>query len=212
MNIFGTQFPEQGIYLPEIPYSVRLNCKDGGLFVGGEDPQHRRSNPEEGIEISIIKVSRYFGSLGKTRNVMWVQFFFIAAPTLKPTVLPSRTVCVSYLKKQSIGHLYHKALEIKTQGIEPGTGIFRMTFNKEQGAKGTYYSVNFEWRARQGDAEMAQLQDIEEFLSTYRTQLYDLEGTREMTCIDGWSEQAVRNLAQEMISATQEPKALKPAR
>ena len=66
--MFGTR-PTNAICLPDVPYSVRLNCKDGGLFVGGNEAQHRKTNLDQKIDISIIKVSKFFGTLGKTENV-----------------------------------------------------------------------------------------------------------------------------------------------
>ena len=44
-SVFGTR-PTNAIYLPDIPYSVRLNCKDGGLFIGGFEAQRRKTNPD----------------------------------------------------------------------------------------------------------------------------------------------------------------------
>ncbi len=73
-SVFGTR-PTDAICLPDVPYSVRLNCKNGGLFVGGNEAQHRKTNPDQKIDISIIKVSKFFGTLGKTENVLWIQLF-----------------------------------------------------------------------------------------------------------------------------------------
>lgn len=78
-SVFGTR-PANSIYLPDIPYSVRLNCKDGGLFIGGFEAQHRKTNPDQKIDISIVKVSKFYGNLGKTENTFWIQLFFIPAP------------------------------------------------------------------------------------------------------------------------------------
>jgi hypothetical protein len=94
-SVFGTR-PDNAICLPDIPYSVRLNCKDGGLFVGGYEAQHRKTNPDQKIEISIIKVSKFFGTLGKTENVLWLQLFFVAAPNVDSSILPKNTVCCTW--------------------------------------------------------------------------------------------------------------------
>ena len=89
-SVFGTR-SDKAICLPDIPYSVRLNCKDGGLFVGGNEAQHRKSNPDQKVDISLVKVSKYFGTLGKTENALWIQLFFIAAPSVPPELLPKNT-------------------------------------------------------------------------------------------------------------------------
>ena len=100
-SVFGTR-PTDAICLPDVPYSVRLNCKNGGLFVGGSEAQHRKTNPNQKVDISIIKVSKFFGTLGKTENVLWIQVFFVAAPGVDSAILPKNTVGCSYIKKRAI--------------------------------------------------------------------------------------------------------------
>lgn len=191
-SVFGTR-PDNAICLPDIPYSVRLNCKDGGLFIGGYEAQHRKTNPDQKIDISIIKVSKYFGTLGKTENVLWLQLFFVPASNVDLKILPKNTVCCSYIKKQSIAHLFNKVQEAMNHG-DPGLGIFSLGFNKETGEKGTYYSVTFDWRERQSPEEHQQLEIIKAFMSSYSDQLTDLEGTRLLTCVDGWTTQQLQGL------------------
>ena len=191
-SVFGTRL-DNAICLPDLPYSVRLNCKDGGLFVGGSEAQHRKTNPDQKIDISIIKAAKYFGTLGKTENVLWIQLFYLAAPSVPLEILPKNTVCVSYLKKQSIAHLFNKVQEVMEQG-DPGLGIFTLGFNREVGEKGTYYTVTFDWRPREEEEEKQQLDLITAFMSSYGDQLADLEGIREMTCVDGWTAQQLQTL------------------
>jgi hypothetical protein len=191
-SVFGTR-PANSIYLPDIPYSVRLNCKDGGLFIGGFEAQHRKTNPDQKIDISIIKVSKFFGTLGKTENVLWLQLFFVAAPGVESSILPKNTVCCSYIKKQSIAHLFNKVQEVMEHG-DPGMGIFTLGFNREVGENGVYYSVSFDWRERESEAEQQQLDLIAAFMSTYGNQLVDIDGIREMTCVDGWTAQDIQAL------------------
>ncbi len=191
-SVFGTR-PTDAIYLPDVPYSVRLNCKDGGLFVGGSEAQHRKTNPDQSIDISIIKVSKFFGSLGKTKNVLWLQLFYVAAPNVDSNILPKNTVCCSYIKKQSISHLFNKVQEVMNHD-DPGLGIFTLSFNREVGENGVYYSVDFDWRARESEEEQQQLNLIGAFMSSYQNQLIDLEGIRDMTCVDGWEAQKIEAL------------------
>jgi hypothetical protein len=191
-SVFGTR-PDNAICLPDIPYSVRLNCKDSGLFIGGYEAQHRKTNPDQKIDISIIKVSKYFGTLGKTENILWLQLFFVPAPSVDSKILPKNTVCVSYIKKQSIAHLFNKVQSVMEIG-DPGMGIFTLGFNKEIGENGVYYSVSFDWRERESEEEKQQLDLIATFMSAYKEQLIDLEATRDLTCVDGWTAQQLQAL------------------
>lgn len=204
-SVFGTR-PTNTIFLPDVPYSVRLNCKDGGLFVGGNEAQHRKSNPDEKIDISIIKVSKFFGTLGKTENVLWIQLFFVAAPGVDSKILPKNTVCCSYIKKQSIAHLFNKVQEVMEHG-DPGMGIFTLGFNREAGENGVYYTVSFDWRERESKEEQEQLNLIAAFMSTYQEQLIELEGTRDMTCVDGWNAQELKGLTaqRQQLAGNQNP-------
>ncbi|MDY6901036.1 MAG: hypothetical protein SWZ49_23585 [Cyanobacteriota bacterium] len=199
-SVFGTR-PDNAICLPDVPYSVRLNCKDGGIFVGGSEAQHRKSNPDQKIDISIIKVAKFFGTLGKTENVLWIQLFFVAAPSVDSSILPKNTVCCSYIKKQSIAHLFNKVQEVMEHG-DPGLGIFTLSFNKEVGEKGNYYTVSFDWKERESEEEIKQLDLIAAFLSAYQEQLIDLEGTRDMTCVDGLKAQDLQALTAQQPQLT----------
>ena len=204
-SVFGTR-PGNAIYLPDVPYSVRLNCKDGGLFVGGNEAQHRKSNPDQKVDISIIKVSKFFGTLGKTENVLWIQLFFVAAPSVDSSVLPQNVVCCSYIKKQSIAHLFNKVQEVMEHG-DPGMGIFTLSFNREVGENGTYYTISFDWKKRETEEEKEQLNLIAGFMSAYQEQLIDIEGTRDLTCVDGWNAQQLQGLTaqRQQLAGTHNP-------
>ena len=191
-SVFGTR-PTDSIYLPDVPYSIRLNCKDGGLFVGGSEAQHRKTTPDQKVDISIIKVSKFFGSLGQTKNILWLQLFYVAAPNVDVSILPKNTVCCSYIKKQSIAHLFNKVLEVMDHD-DPGFGIFTLSFNREVGENGVYYSVDFDWRSRESEEEQQQLDLIAAFMSSYSNQLIDMEGTRDFICVDGWEAEQLQKL------------------
>ena len=196
ISIFG-QRPENSIYLGDIAFSVRLNCRDGGIFIGGEEPKHRKSNPDDQIEISILKVSKFYGDLGKTKGALWLQIFFVPAPSVSPEILPPNTVCVTYIKKQSIARLYNVVQQAMNH-CDPGFGIFTFTFNYEKGDKGVYYTINFEWRERNNDAENQQLEQIKNFLAEFGDKLIDIDATREMISVDGMSSAQL----QEIMMAT----------
>jgi hypothetical protein len=161
------------------------------------------------VDINIIKVSKWFGSLGKTQNVLWIQLFFIPAPGVAPEILPKNTVCVGYLKKQSIANLFNTVQTAMNCG-EPALGIFTLGFNKESGAAGSYYTVSFNWRERRADEELQQLELIKAFMESYRARLVDLEGTRELVCVDGWSAEQIQALLLEVKQEVylEEPPAL----
>jgi hypothetical protein len=79
---------------------------------------------------------------------------------------------------------------------DPGLGIFTLGFNREVGENGVYYTVSFDWKERESEAEKQQLDLIATFMSTYGNQLVDLEGIRELTCVDGWTAQQLQTLTE----------------
>jgi hypothetical protein len=204
-SVFGTK-PANSIYLGDIPYAVRWNCKDGGLFIGGYEDEFRRTKTKETVEISIIKASKYFGTLGKTMNELWLQLFFVPGPGC--LTLPKNQVCVSYIKKQSVNNLMACVSEAMESG-EPAQGIFTGSFLKQAGDKGPYYTIGFSWRERQTDEEKQQLEMIEAFMALHPP-LFDLTGTRDMACIDRLSTEEIQELvesakAQARLEASNQP-------
>ena len=195
-NVFGSK-PDDSIYLPAQPFQVRLNCQSGQIalseteFLGNE------------AEISIIKASTYFGSLGKTRNTTWLQLFYVAAPTC--TILPSNTVCVSYIKTRSLTAFHQLITRLIGTGTNPAEGIFKLSFVRHASGDRNYCSVKFDWRERTGEAETEQLNMLASFLEE-QPKLLDLNGTREMVCTDNLSSL----LIQEMVDAAKEHSDLAP--
>jgi len=183
-NVFGTK-PENAIFLPTVPYAVRFNCQAGQIalseteFLGSE------------AEISIIKVSCWFGALGKTRATEWFQLFYVPAPTCK--ILPANTVCVSYIKTRSIGQFQQCVTRLMGNGVNPAEGIFKLGFQRHSAGDRTYYSVTWDWRARKGKAEQDQLQQLIAFMEA-QPDLADMTGTRQMVNVDGLSSMMVQQL------------------
>ncbi len=95
--------------------------------------------------------------------------------------------------KQSIAHLFNKVQEVMEHG-DPGMGIFTLGFNRESSENGVYYTVSFDWKERESSEEKEQLELIAAFMSTYKEQLIDIEGTRDLTCVDGWTAQQLQEL------------------
>jgi hypothetical protein len=117
-KVFGTR-PEHSLFLPQVPFNLRNDCRLGQWKVGEEDFRGKD------IEISIIKVAQFFGNLGKTLNSFWLQVWFVAAPGCES--LPKNTICLTYLKKRSIAQFSQKVTELMESG-EPALGIFKGSF------------------------------------------------------------------------------------
>ena len=107
------------------------------------------------LEMSIIKVSQFFGNLGKAKNTQWIQIFFVPVPNCDS--LPKGTVCVSYIKTRSASAFWQKVTEVM-EFNEPAEGIFKASFEKHSGDMGTYYSLKWDWRERQTAEELEQLE------------------------------------------------------
>lgn len=197
LNVFGTK-PQDAIYLPAQPFQVRLNCQAGQIalseteFLGNE------------AEISIIKAAMYFGTLGKTRNGEWLQLFYVPAPGC--TILPSHTVCVSYIKTRSLTAFHQLITKLIGSGVNPAEGIFKLSFERHSSSDRNYFSIKFDWRERSKEAETQQLEMIAAFLSE-SPNLIDLNGTRDMICVD----RLPSLLVQEMVDASREHPDIKPA-
>jgi len=156
-KVFGT-IPKDTIYLPQIPFTLRNDCRIGIWKIGNEDYRGKE------IEISIIKVNQLFGTLGKSTNTFWMQIWFVPAPSCE--VIPSNIVYVSYLKGRSITQFSEKITQLMQSSVEPALGIFKAGFTKHTGEKGDYYSVVFDWRERASEAEFEQLNRIADLMAT----------------------------------------------
>jgi hypothetical protein len=86
-----------------------------------------------------------------------LQVWFVAVPTCE--ILPKNTICLTYLKKRSIAQFSQKVTELMESG-EPALGIFQGSFLKHSGDKGDYYSVVWDWREREAEEEIEQLEHI----------------------------------------------------
>lgn len=181
IKVFGIR-PLDSIFLPQVPFNLRNDCKVGQWKVGEED---FRGNQ---IEISILKVAQMFGSLGQTKNTSWLQVWFVPAPGCEN--LPANTVCLTYLKKRSIEQFSQTITELMQNG-EPALGIFQGSFQKHSGDYGVYFSVKWDWRTRQTPAENKQLEQIAEFLATH-PKLVDL--AVDLIPIDGLSSEEIQLL------------------
>lgn len=203
INVFGMR-PKDSIFLPQVPFSLRNDCKVGMWKVGEEDYRGKE------IEISIIKVAQFFGTLGKTINTPWMQVWFVPAPGCE--VLPKNTVCVTYLKRRSIAQFSQKVTELMESG-EPALGIFKGFFIKHTGELGDYYSVTWDWRERETEADLKQLDMVANFLAT-NPKLVDM--SVNLIPLDGLSPEEVElimaSAKSEQLEGNGHTSALAPAR
>jgi hypothetical protein len=152
-SVFGTIQKEKINHFTP-PYSVRNNCQLGQWTVGSDDILGNA------LDIAIFSMSSYFGNLGKTKGANWLQIWFVGMPNEEK--LPKNTVCVTYLKGESLTNLGQKAITVMGKGVDPGHGVWTTKFEKRTGAYGNYYVLNFDWRERTKE-EMKQLELIAEF-------------------------------------------------
>lgn len=170
LRVFGSK-PKDSIFNPKNALGVRLNCQVGQVALS-EDEYLGNS-----MEISILGVNEYFGSLGKTRDAEWLQIFYIPAPSCK--FLPENTVCVSYIKTRSLTQFSQIITRLMENG-EPAEGIFIISFDSHSNESGqSYKSVKFGWKERKTAEEKKQLEKIIGFMQTSPI-LADSNGTREM--------------------------------
>lgn len=181
--IFGTM-PTDYIFNPFPPYSLRNDCQ-AGQWKRGESDFKGNS-----IEISLIKAHKFYGELGKS-NSHWLQLWFIPSPNEKK--LPRNTVCVTYIKTRSLDNLSGKLIELMTNEIDPGEGIFKAYFEKHSGTLGNYFSITWEYRDREGDAEQKQLDAIRNFIAT-NPRLIDANKPETLICTDGMTPEKMETL------------------
>jgi hypothetical protein len=180
-NIFGVK-PKGSIFLPSQPLSVRLDCKDGQLTLGEDSPLGKTA------EISVLKVSRWFGDMGMTKGAEWLQIFYVGAP--KCDTLPKDTVCVSFLKTRSLGQFQRVITTLLAAGTNPAKGIFGVSFVDHVSGQNRYKSVKFDYRERTED-EAEQLKSIADFMAG-NPRLVDVRPG--LQCIDGMTAEEIEFL------------------
>ena len=198
LTVFGTRSTE-AIFLPQIPYSVRNDCSVGQFKVGDENFVGNR------LTVSILGVHQFFGTLGKSANTQWIQIWFVPAPGQEK--LPENTVCVTYLKNRSVTQFSQKITELMASG-EPALGIFEASFTKHSGELGTYYSVVWDWKQRETEAEKKQLDAIAAFLEA-KPNLIDMNTADRLICIDNSTPDEVQLLLSAARAEAEEKKAKK---
>ena len=183
ISVFGSK-PADSLLVPEIPLAVRNNCQVGAWMIGDTNYGNKCS-------MTVLKFSKFFGDLGKTSQSLWAQLWFVA----ESGELPKSTVMVTYIKTQSLRDFNRLVIEIQSRGIEPATGLFIPTFSKYANDKGNYYALTWEWQERKDYATLEQaaavLNDPQ-----MRSNLYDMEGTSRMLCLDHSSKEEIKALTE----------------
>ena len=189
-SVFGAK-PSNALLVPEIPIAVRNNCQSGQWTIGDTDYGSKCS-------MTILKFSKFFGSLGQTSHTLWGQLWFVA----ETGELPQGVVMVTYIKNRSLNDFNRLVASVQSRGVEPATGIFIPEFVKHSGQKPddsgvvkpiNYYSLKWSWNERKDwaviDQAAAVLSD-----SSNQSRMIDLEGTKAMVCLDNLPAQQVASL------------------
>jgi len=189
-SVFGAK-PSNALLVPEIPIAVRNNCQSGQWTIGDTDYGSKCS-------MTILKFSKFFGSLGQTSHTLWGQLWFVA----ESGELPQGVVMVTYIKNRSLNDFNRLVASVQSRGVEPATGIFTPEFAKHSGQKPddsgvvkpiNYYSLKWSWNERKDwaviDQAAAVLSD-----SSNQSRMIDLEGTKAMVCLDNLPAQQVASL------------------
>ncbi|MGL4500061.1 MAG: hypothetical protein ACRC78_18585 [Planktothrix sp.] len=179
-TVFGAK-PKEALLVPEIPITVRNNCQSGQWTIGDTDYGSKCS-------MTILKFSKFFGSLGQTEHTLWGQIWLVA----ESGELPKGVVMVTYLKSRGLSDFNRLVASVQARGVEPATGIFIPEFTKHSGQKPdengvvkpiNYYSLKWSWQERTDwsivEQAAAVLSD-----SSNLSRMIDLEGTRKMVCLD----------------------------
>jgi hypothetical protein len=180
LSVFGVK-PDNAIIVPELPLNVRNNCQSGKWTIGDDEYGSK-------IEMTILKFSKFFGSLGQTSNTIWGQIWFVA----ESGEIPKNVVMVTYIKGRSLRDFSRSIASVQSRGIEPAEGIFAPEFIKHSGQRpdetGTikpinYYSLKWNWVERDDWSMVEKAAAVLEEPSN-QSLMVDLEGTASMICID----------------------------
>ncbi len=180
ISVFGSK-PENAIIVPELPLSVRNNCQAGKWTIGDTEYGSK-------LSMTILKFSKFFGSLGQTKNTLWGQIWFVA----ESGELPKDVVLVTYVKGRSLRDFNRLVATVQSRGVEPAEGIFVPEFVKHSGQKPdesgilkpiNYYSLKWEWVERT-DWQMVERAAAVLADTSNLSRLIDLDSTQNMIGLD----------------------------
>jgi hypothetical protein len=180
LSVFGVK-PDNAIIVPELPLNARNNCQSGKWTIGDDEYGSK-------IEMTILKFSKFFGSLGQTSNTIWGQIWFV----VESGEFPKNVVMVTYIKGRSLRDFSRSIASVQSKGIEPAEGIFAPEFIKHSGQRPdetgivkpiNYYSLKWNWNERSDWSMVDKAAAVLEEQSNHSL-MVDLEGTANMVCID----------------------------
>lgn len=180
LSVFG-KATENAIIVPELPIQAKNNCQSGKWTIGDEEHGSKAA-------MMILKFSKFFGHLGQTKNTLWGQIWFVA----EGGELPHNVLMVTYIKGRSLSDFNRVIASVQAKGFEPAEGVFIPDFVKHSGQKPdengvikpiNYYSLGWNWIERT-DWEMVEQGATVLSDPHCVSRMIDLEGTREMICLD----------------------------
>ncbi|MCT7957266.1 hypothetical protein [Laspinema palackyanum] len=201
ISVFGFK-EEDALVVPELPIRARNNCQSGQWVLGDEDYGSK-------LAMTILKFSKFFGSLGQTKHTLWGQIWFIP----EAGELPHDVVMVTYIKGRSLSDFNRLVATVQARGIEPAEGLFVPSFVKHSGQKPdeigvmkpiNYYSLKWDWIERSNwdmiEKAAAVLADPYNL-----SRMIDLDGTREMICLDNLPPNEIANLMAAHLTDSSQP-------
>lgn len=176
--------PTGEIIIPEFPYSVRNNCQVGQWTDGEKELGNQ-------AVITVVKFSKFFGSLGQTENTTWGQLWFLT----EEGCLPQKVILCTYIKGASLTNFCKVVTQVQASKLNPAEGLFTPTFVKKQAniiddngmpKLANYYVLEWDWQERSDDY-LHSLEELNQVMASddNRKNLCDLDGSRQMICIDG---------------------------
>jgi hypothetical protein len=180
ISVFGT-LPENAIIVPDLPIQAKNNCQSGKWTIGDEEYGSK-------VAMTVLKFSKFFGDLGQAKKTLWGQIWFV----VDGGELPHKVVMVTYIKGRSLSDFTRLIASVQAKGVEPAEGVFVPDFIRHSGQKPddngvikpiNYYSLKWDWMER-SDWEMVEQAAIVLSDQQNLSRMVDLEGTREMVCLD----------------------------
>lgn len=182
LSVFGTK-PKDAILVADNIPNLRCNCQEGQWKIGDEALGNK-------LECSILKFSKYYGTLGQASNTYWGQLFFVAENSSSHDIY-RECLMVTYQKTRSLSSFLNLITKLQCKGIEAAEGVFIANFVKHQGQKPdelgavkpiNYYSIDWQWRERtEKDNSIEQLVGALDHADKF----IDCQGTAKMRCLDG---------------------------
>lgn len=182
LNVFG-EVAVDSILVPEMAINLRNNCQSG-MWTLGDDPVGNK------LCCSILKFSKFFGTLGATTDTLWGQVWMVVEQGSSEEI-PSNCVMCTYIKTRSLTSFNNLIVKLQAGGVNPALGIFKPEFIRHSGQKPdasgevkaiTYYSLDWKWVERYETGHSIEklsvcLDHIDRFV--------DPQGTAKMRCLDG---------------------------